>query len=51
MVKTLIDDQGDVSTGNNVLLKDVKFFNVVSKENLIYFEIITKKGEYRVRCI
>lgn len=51
MVKTLINDQGDVSTGNNVLLKGVKNFEVITKENLIYFEITTMKGEYRVRCI
>ena len=51
MVKTLINDDLDTSTGNNVLLKNVKDFNVLQKDELIYFEIITKSEERRIRCI
>ena len=51
MVKTLINDELDTSTGNNILLKDVKVFNVFEKDELIYFEIITKSEEKRIRCI
>lgn len=51
MVKTLINDDLDTSTGNNILLKNVKEFNVLKKGELIYFEIVTKSEEKRIRCI
>lgn len=51
MVKTLINNDLDTSTGNNILLKDVKVFNVFEKDKLIYFEIITTGEEKRIRCI
>lgn len=51
MIKTLINDDLDTSTGNNILLKHVKEFNVLQKGELIYFEIVTNSKEKRIRCI
>ena len=51
MVKTLINDDLDTSAGNNILLKNVKEFNVLQKGQLIYFEIVTNNEEKRIRCI
>lgn len=51
MVKTLINDDLDMSTGNNILLKNVKEFNVFQKGELVYFEIVTNNEEKRIRCI
>lgn len=51
MVKTLINDDLDMSTGNNILLKNVKEFNVFRKGKLVYFEIVTNDEEKRIRCI
>lgn len=51
MVKTLINDDLDASTGNNILLKNVKEFNVFQKGELVYFEIVTNNEEKRIRCI
>ncbi|SCJ54637.1 Uncharacterised protein [uncultured Clostridium sp.] len=51
LVKTLINDDLDTSTGNNILLKNVKEFNVLQKGKLIYFEIVTNNEEKRIRCI
>ncbi|MBC5627506.1 type II secretion system protein [Clostridium sp. NSJ-6] len=51
MVKTLINDDLDTSAGNNILLKNVKEFNVLQKGELIYFEIVTNNEEKRIRCI
>ena len=51
MVKTIVNDSLDTSVGNNILLKNVRDFNVLKKGELIYFEIITKGEEKRIRCI
>lgn len=51
MVKTLVNGELDISTGNNVLLKNIKEFSVFEKGELIYFEIVTKNEEKRIRCI
>lgn len=51
MVETLINDDLDTSAGNNILLKNVKEFNVLQKGELIYFEIVTNNEEKRIRCI
>lgn len=50
-VKTLVNDESDIDVGNNILLKNVKEFNVFKKDKLIYFEIITISKERRIRCI
>ena len=51
MISTINYDSNGVSSGQNVILNNVKEFNVYTKEALIYFEIITDLGESRIRCI
>ena len=51
MISTINHDSNGVSSGQNVILNNVKEFNVYIKEALIYFEIITDSGESRIRCI
>ena len=51
MIATINHDSNGVSSGQNVILNNVKEFNVYTKEDLIYFEIITESGESRIRCI
>lgn len=51
MIATTNYDSKGISNGQNVLLNNVKEFNVYTKEALIYFEIITDLGESRIRCI
>jgi len=51
MVSTINHDSKGISSGKNVILNNVKEFNVYTKKSLIYFEIITELGESRIRCI
>ena len=51
MISTINHDSNGMSSGQNVILNNVKEFNVYIKEALIYFEIITDSGESRIRCI
>ena len=51
MISTINHDSNGISSGQNVILNNVKEFNVYIKEALIYFEIITDSGESRIRCI
>ena len=51
MISTINYDSNGASSGQNVILNNVKEFNVYTKEALIYFEIITDSGESRIRCI
>lgn len=50
-VKTISKDGSDITTGNNILLNEVKDFKVRTKGKLIYYEISTKWGGKRIRCI
>lgn len=51
MVRTLNYESGIVSVGNNIMLDNVNNFDVIKKENLIYYSIKIKKSGVRVRCI
>ena len=51
MISTINHDSNGMSSGQNVILNNVKEFNVYIKEALIYFEIITDSGESMIRCI
>lgn len=51
MVSTDNFDSDGYSKGENVILNNVKEFNVYKKGNLIYYEIIMNSGESRIRCI
>lgn len=50
-VKTISDEGRGFDIGYNTLLNDVTEFKVISKGNLIYYEINTKWGGKRIRCI
>lgn len=51
IVSTINYDSDGVTKGDNTLLKNVKEFNVIKKENLIYFEIVMISQERYIRCI
>ena len=51
MVSTINQYNMGIRSGKNVILNNVKEFNVYTKKSLIYFEIITELGESRIRCI
>lgn len=50
-VKTISNEGSSSDSGYNILLNDVAEFKVISKGNLIYYEITTKWGGNRIRCI
>lgn len=51
VVSTINYDSDGKTKGENTLLKNVKEFNVIKKENLIYFEIVMASEERYIRCI
>lgn len=51
MLRTLNYETSIVTVGNNVILDDVNSFEVIKKENLVYYSIKTKKSGIRIRCI
>jgi prepilin-type N-terminal cleavage/methylation domain-containing protein len=50
-VKTISNDGNTFNIGYNILLNGVTEFKVISKDNLIYYDITTKWGGNRIRCI
>lgn len=50
-VKSISNEGDSFVDGYNILLNDVTEFKVISKGNLIYYEITTKWGGNRIRCI
>lgn len=51
MLSTTNYDVDGLSKGENVILNNIKEFNVYKKGKLIYYEIIMDSGESRIRCI
>ena len=51
MVETNNYDSDGFSKGNNVILNNVREFNVYVKDNLIYYKITLCSGESRIKCI
>ena len=51
MVRTLNYESDTLSVGDNVILDNINEFEVIEKENLIYYRIGSLKYGERVRCL
>lgn len=51
MVRTLNYEGGTLSVGDNIILNNTDNFEVIEKENLIYYKINSLKYGKRIRCL
>ena len=51
MVRTLNYEGGTLSVGDNIILNNVNDFEVIEKEELIYYKIKSLKYGERIRCL